>query len=367
MSYIELQVIVKDETHVRVVTQGGAEASGEFRLTQLFRDLIDVFDFWVREKKITRREEMTALGSLLYTALFDGDTEQLFRKTLEGIQKPDRLRLQLVFNQAAFNLASIPWEFLYRPDRENSAGYFLATHPRLVLSRYIPLEWNRESVLINDKVRFMVVVSKPKSKPGELGPVLEYPVVEVIEELCQKQGFDLFRFENLTIEEFFENLEKVNPHILHFIGHGRYNSDQKRGEIALLKADREQAEWVTDTTFAEFFDNVKPHLVLLHACEGAQIDFSNKFAGLAPQLIHKRIPAVVAMQYEVTNETAIRFSKTFYKLLAEGEPIDGAVQEGRRQITILDPDAYNNRDFGTPVLYMRSPDGLIMPVGPNNL
>ena len=362
MSYIELQVLVEDERRVRVmVSPGGAEASGEFRLTPLFRDLIDVFDSWVREKKITHRDEMKALGALLYTALFDGDTEQLFRRTLEGIQKPDRLRLQLVFNQAALNLASIPWEFLYRPDRETSLGFFLATHPRLVLSRYIPLEWNRESLSIDDELRFMAVISKPKVEPGELGPVLEYPVVEVIEELCQNHGFDLFKLENPTTEQFFENLEKVDPHILHFIGHGRYNPDQKRGEIALVKADRESAEWVTDTTFAEYFDNVKPRLVLLHACEGAQIDFSNKFAGLAPQLIHRRIPAVVAMQYEVTNETAIRFSKIFYKLLAQGEPVDGAVQEGRRQITILDPNAYNNRDFGTPVLYMRSRDGLIMP------
>jgi CHAT domain-containing protein len=362
MSYIELQVTIEDNTRVRVVTERGAEASGKFRLTPLFRDLIDVFDFWVREKKITRREEMKALGALLYTSLFDGDTDQLFKKTLDGIQNPDRLRLQLVFNQEAFDLASIPWEFLYRPDRENSLGFFLATQTRLVLSRYIPLEWNRESLSIKDeKLRFMVVISKPKYTADDLGPVLEYPVVEVIEELSEAQGFDLFRLENPTIEEFLENLEKQDPHILHFIGHGRYVPDQKRGEIALLKADRETAQWVTDTTFADYFDSVKPRLVLLHACEGAHIDFSNKFAGLAPQLIHKRIPAVVAMQYEVTNEVAIRFSKTFYRLLAAGQPIDGAVQEGRRQITLSDPNAYSNRDFGTPVLYMRSRDGLILP------
>ncbi len=358
MNYVEFQLRVQDDAKVLATRQGGGQASGKFRLTQLHQDLIDVLDLWVREKKITRRAEMKAFGSLLYECLFDGDVDHLYRKSLEEIEKPNRLRLQLIFDREAFELASIPWEFLHRPDGDYSTGYFLATHPQLVLSRYLPLDQDRVSLGVRDgRLRFLVVVSKPK----ELGPVLELAVIEEIEKLCNAYGFEFEQLVNPPILELIEKLESYEPHVLHFMGHGHYDRDRKQGEIALLQPDREKAAWVTDSTFADYFDRAKPQLVVLHACDGAHIDFTSKFAGLAPQLIRRQIPAVVAMQYEVTNRVAIRFSQIFYRQLAEGQPIDGAVQEGRRQITIADPEAYSNRDFGTPVLYMRSRDGLIMP------
>jgi len=363
MAYVELQLRVSNNAQVVATRQGGAEATGTFRLTQLHQDLIAVLDRWVRGNKITRREEMNALGSLLYETIFDGPVAQLFNKSLDEIESPDRLRLQLIFDRDAFALASIPWEFLYRPDHTHSAGYFFATHPRLVLSRYMPLEEDREDLqAVDGPLRFLVVVAKPK----ELGPVLETAVVEEIEKLCAESGFGFRKLDNPPIEDFVRQLEEYKPHLLHFMGHGHYKPSEDQGELALLKPDRETVEWVTDATFATYFESAKPRLVVLHACEGGQIDFTSKFAGLAPKLIRQYIPAVVAMQYEVSNKTAIKFSKMFYKLLADREPIDGAVQQSRRQLTIGDPNAYSNRDFGTPVLYMRSRDGLIMPsIRPN--
>jgi len=358
MDYVEFQLRVQDDAKVLATRQGGGQASGKFRLTPLHQNLINVLDSWVREQKITRRAEMEALGSLLYECLFDVDVDHLFRRSLDEVERPNRLRLQLIFDREAFELASIPWEFLYRPDNDYSSGYFLATDPQLVLSRYLPLDQDRASLGVEDEsLRFLVVVSKPK----ELGPVLEFAVIEEIEKLCKAYNFGFDSLVNPPIDELIEKLESYKPHVLHFMGHGHYDRDRKQGQIALLQPDREKAEWVTDATFANYFDGVKPQLVVLHACEGASIDFTSKFAGLAPQLIRRQIPAVVAMQYEVTNKVAIRFSQIFYRQLADGKPIDGAVQEGRRQITIADPEAYSNRDFGTPVLYMRSRDGLIVP------
>jgi hypothetical protein len=355
MKYVELIIEVGASGSVRARRQDGAQVYGRFDLSALNKDLIDVFDDWLRERKITRRAELEVLGSLLYETLFNGEVDQFFKQTLDGIKEPDRLRLQLVFEQDSAALAGIPWEFLYRPDRATSEGFFLSTHRRLVLSRYIPLKEDRQTLDAGaEQLRLLIVISQPT----DLGVVLSSSVVDEIQKL---DGVDIKLLKNLTVEEFVYEIETYAPHILHFMGHGDYDAKSNQGKIALVKEDHETAFWISDATFADYFESAKPRLVVLHACQGAEINLTNKFAGLAPQLIRRSIPAVVAMQYPVSNKTAIKFSQTFYRKLAEHTPVDGAVQEGRRQITMGDPDAYSSRDFGTPVLYMHSRDGLIMP------
>jgi hypothetical protein len=67
------------------------------------------------------------------------------------------------------------------------------------------------------------------------------------------------------------------------------------------------------------------------------------------------------MQYPISNLAAIAFSKAFYESLGKGEAIDDAVQKGRFRITTRVAGAMNSRVFGTPVLYMRSRDGILLP------
>ncbi len=60
------------------------------------------------------------------------------------------------------------------------------------------------------------------------------------------------------------------------------------------------------------------------------------------------------MQYEITDRAALLFSQVFYETLADNIPVDAAVSEARKAISIgID----NSLEWGTPVLYMRSPDG----------
>ena len=41
------------------------------------------------------------------------------------------------------------------------------------------------------------------------------------------------------------------------------------------------------------------------------------------------IPAVVAMQYEITDTAALAFAAGFYEALARGKPVDQAVTKGQ--------------------------------------
>ncbi len=360
MKSTELTLVVQDDRTVRAILQDGIARTvlgarlGTMKLDNLHRDLIGLFVGWLNQEKITSRRELEVFGTLLYKMLFSGEIGRFLEQNLAEAQRAkQRLRIQLSFEEKAADLASIPWEYLYEPDY-----YFLATNVNLVLSRYIPLATGRQTLAPGEGTLHILLVV---SKPLDLGPVVSDGVIEPIQKLEEIYPIKIDLLNKPTIDIFLDKIEEAKPHILHFIGHGRFNKADGNGEIALLDYDERSARWVKDDEFADYFVHMHsiPRLVFLHLCEGGAIDFSAGYAGLAPQLVRAGVQAVVAMQYPISNDAAIIFSQAFYRELAKGEPVDIAVQNGRWRITTRIPDAYDSRVFGTPVLYMRSRDGII--------
>ena len=68
---------------------------------------------------------------------------------------------------------------------------------------------------------------------------------------------------------------------------------------------------------------------MLNACEGASIDNQDIFSSCAATLVRGGIPAVVAMQYVITDRAATEFARSFYEALADGLPVDTALGEAR--------------------------------------
>ena len=68
---------------------------------------------------------------------------------------------------------------------------------------------------------------------------------------------------------------------------------------------------------------------LLHACKGAASTSNETFNSCARELVYADVPVVVAMQYNISNQDAALFAKTFYEALGKGRDIDEAVKAGR--------------------------------------
>jgi tetratricopeptide (TPR) repeat protein len=98
-------------------------------------------------------------------------------------------------------------------------------------------------------------------------------------------------------------------------------------------------------------------LVFLNSCEGARGSESDAFSSTAATLVRRGVPAVVAMQYEITDAAAIEFSRDFYEALADSLPVDAAVTEARAAVSME-----SMLEWGTPVLYMHSPDGRVFDI-----
>lgn len=360
-----LQVIVDEAESVRATLDDGSESAIErFSISPVRQGMLDLFGDWLASgwhdgaRKITRRRELEVLGMLLYQALLPASLSGFFEEAVarSGADRDNRLRIELRF-QRDDGLAQLPWEFLYRPDTAVKRGYFLAMEPTLVLSRFLPLQVKIAPLAPDDPPLRVLATA---AKPSDLGTVREAPTLEAIAQLPARLPATVELLEQPTFARLIETIVEVRPHVVHLIAHGRYDANAGGGLLALVDDDN-KAAWIPDSQLADAFGQagVTPRVVVLHACEGATVDFGASFAGLAPKLIRAEVQAVVAMQYPVTNLAAQAFMTSFYDEVAQGRPLDAAVQAARWRITLTLPDSWNTGEFGVPVLYMRSSNAVV--------
>src|SRR5690349_22394772 len=103
---------------------------------------------------------------------------------------------------------------------------------------------------------------------------------------------------------------------------------------------------------------LSPHqslrLVMLNSCDSAAGSPSDLFSSAAATLVRRGIPAVLAMQFEISDSAAVEFTRSFYEALAAGLPVDIAVRDARLAVSLARP---NSLEWGTPVIFLRQRDG----------
>lgn len=342
--------------------QSLGEPSGALRYQEKLSELSPLLQL-VKDGAINDSSQGRLLGESLFDVLFDDGLRPDFVSFYHQVVQKEKqlLRVELdIDEQGMPDLATLPWEFLCLPARANLGTIWVGTVPDLVFSRrrsqWIPAQ--PIQLEPNEKLRIALVVSAPP----DLRPVEYKPVQEALEKLASEQGnrVELLPIVTSANPEAIDTVLSKEPHIFHFIGHGRLEneSNQEIGQIAFVDPDFGEAMWVDADYFSELFNQHRPGVVMLQACEGATLSASQAFVGLASRVVQQNIPVVVAMQYEVSNATASRFARRFYQQLAEDDPVDIAAQYGRRAIA-LGPTQYRKRDFATPVIFMRVQDGYL--------
>ena len=325
--------------------------------------LIDAQSFEAARDLVARLESDQVAGSEIQQ-LGEAMCKSIFSPTLlahlhdalrEAGVVPDRgLRLRLDIDEAVSPLeAHLPWEYLRYPGDAYSSSFWFATHSQLVFSRYRPLREVSSALTLraDERLRILVAVASPV----ELPTVLYGPVWEKL--LALTRDIPLLDAPNLllaaTAHTIDDALRAYQPHVVHVMAHGRF--DGKDGQLALLSPRDQTAQWFGAEEFASLFETCTPGLVLLQSCESAQSSADVGFVGLASQIVHRNVPVVVAMRYPISNRLAIHFASEFYSSLVAGEPVDAAVQQGRRYIGR--DYGHDTRSFGVPTLYMRVQEG----------
>jgi len=301
----------------------------------------------------TNADLLKKFGKRLYQIIFPAAIDRHFNQT-EAVarSKNSKVRIRLTIDPDP--LAQLPWEFLYREER----GYFLATNPDTVLSHYLDLPLPPGYVRQREgPLHMLTIISSPTDQPRLNVDRWDQIVREALSKPLEEGRLTLQTVRQAT----FGNIEAAllkppPPDIVQFVGHGVYRNGT--GYLALVN-DSGGTEEVDDERFAAIFAGVQDRLglVCLATCESAKSDSPKSFLGIAPRLVQRGTPAVVAMRYPVRVSTAEIFLESFYKAVAARKPVDWAVQWARNAISIQ--VGLNNRDFATPVLFMRARDGNI--------
>jgi hypothetical protein len=299
------------------------------------------------------------LGDQLFAALFSGPVRSLFDWSLGKMHGTDtglRIKIHIdATDPSLAQLASLPWEFLYR--RETRDWLNLSRYTPIV--RYLDVPRPHTPLALDPPLRILVVLSEPADcrrldLPRERGLIEDnwarLPSVEV-EFLTASSA-----------ERLGDRLTENRYHIVHYMGHGDFDERTGRG-VLLMEDEARQASPIDGPTLGILLRDVPTlRLVVLNACETARLTKErglDPFAGVASSLVMAGIPAVVAMQFPISDDAAITFARRFYALLARGEAVDTAVAEGRRAVRTSRPDTL---EWGTPVLFMRAADGVIFRV-----
>ena len=301
----------------------------------------------VRRIDAQERQLIENFGGQLYQALFTGpvgDCLQRSRVTANSRDAGLRIRLRL-----PGALANVPWEYLY--DAQHG---FLGLDPDTALVRYLELPEPVQPLLIRPPLRILAMISAP-SDMTELDAEKEWgKLAETLEPLRSQGLVEVERLEDGTLAALTRRLGLGEYHVLHFIGHGGYDEDDQDGALA-LEDDSGKARLVAGRVLRMMIRHRSLRLVVLNACEGSRVAPDDPFSGVAQALARQGIPAVVAMQFEISDPAALAFSQSFYQAIADGLPVNVATVEARRTMF-----ADNNEiEWATPVLYLRSKDGRI--------
>src|SRR4029453_6616303 len=183
-------------------------------------------------------------------------------------------------------------------------------------------------------------------------------VQSALADLERRHLVTLTRLDQASLSALQRQLRRDHYHVFHFIGHGGFDRQSESGVI-LLENENGQSHRVGGHQLGALLaDHQSLRLALLNACEGARSARSDPFAGVAQHLVQQGIPAVIAMQFEITDGAARTLAQEFYTALADGFPVDAALAEARKAIFA----GGNDIEWGTPVLFMRTSDGQIFDV-----
>jgi hypothetical protein len=338
---------------VTVITAPAGQASGMLALDLNAADWKSALD--AIADRDTTDELLRQFGRRLFDALLAGPIGNLYRTSLglaQGAGKRLRLRLRIEPPE----ISALPWEYLYDPEAELP----LAISPNHCLSRYVPINEPVRMLEVAPPLRVLIVISDPSDLSDYGMPALDagQEAQRIRTALQPRETAGQVKTDVLPhaiAADLREKLRTFRPHVIHFIGHGGFQDDQG---MLVMEDDERKTRLVSDKQFREFFlgaDDAK--LVILNACQGATQSSARALSGLAPQIVRRGLSAVVAMQYPILDKVALSFACEFYRALAEYYPVDAAVTEGRR--AVYQDFGSDQPDWGTPVIFMRSPDGLL--------
>jgi len=292
-------------------------------------------------------------GRLLGQTLFaDEALRRGFDSARAGAATLDApLRLRLFVGDSAPELHALRWETLRLPD--DDAG--IVTSERLLFSRYLSSgDWRPIKLRPKSDLRAVALIANPADLARyRLAPVdVEGEASRFGTALAGQMPLAVLgRAPGGATTPALVDAARRGCDILYIAAHGAlidgepwlWLEDEAGATVRLSGTDLAQQ-------LAELTE--RPRLIVLASCQSAGNGEGPALAALGPRLAEAGVPAVLAMQGNISMATVERFMPAFFKELLRDGVVDRAAAAARAAVR-------GNDDAWMPVLFMRSKSGRI--------
>jgi hypothetical protein len=317
-----------------------------------------LLDDWLREAVEKLRSpsppDLKILGQCLTDYLFPHEIWTHLRGGLERARGEGYSGLRIRLRLDVPELAVLPWELCYDSERDN----FLALDRGMALVRYLPVASAPGSVEAPSPMHVLIVASSPQDLPPlDVESELE-KLKQALARLESSGDVELTYLDRPATAERLQDALRRDVHVLHYLGHGVFDAQSDRGYLFLEQEDGTVDE-LDVTQVRTLLQGSSVRVVVLNACQSAGHGARGIFSGVAQSLVRAEVPAVVAMQDVMSDHSAVTFTRNFYNALSDLLPLDEALTEAR--IALRAQSEERDRSWSIPVLFMRTPDGVIWP------
>jgi CHAT domain/SIR2-like domain len=270
------------------------------------------------------------------------------------------LRVRLFIGPSAPELHQLRWETLRDPEH----GESLLTDEQFLFSRYLSsIDWGSVSFGPRTELHALIAVANPLDLAKYKWQDRPLPAVDVGAELDRARiGLgDIPRTElppsgRVTLNNIIDHLRRGHD-ILYLVCHGTFGKGQSQ---LWLENDDGTTAHVSGTDMVDRLRDLarRPRLVVLVSCQSAgagdeaHTTDDGILAALGPRLAAAGIPAVLAIQGNITMATVGEFMPIFFRELQLDGQIDRAMAVARGAVR-------NRPDWWMPALFMRLKSGRI--------
>jgi hypothetical protein len=284
----------------------------------------------------------------------------LFKASLNTVgqyqDKPVGLRVKLRIEPP--ELARLPWEYLY----DGSKDDWVALRRRSPIVRFLDIDQPTGDLVVNGPINILGMIANPGGKKwSDLDVENERRNIdEALKPLVETGKIHLCWVPGETSRHLLSMMRKQIWHVFHFIGHGGISKDsdgeggvgESEEGFIVLRDEKGGPEEVKARDLKLILGDGSLRLVVLNCCESGQGSIRDPFASPAAALVRHGIPAVVAMQFPISDSAAIELARGFYESLADNLPLERAITEARLLVR-----RKSNIEWGIPVLYTHSRTG----------
>ncbi len=268
-------------------------------------------------------QRLKDFGGTMFDAVVQGQVRDCYYRSRDASTREGRgLRIKLRLDGVP-SLADLPWEFLY----DRTTNQFLALSDFSPIVRHLGLPGPVAPLAVKPPLRILAAIASPTTTAyADLESDAEWTRLSAaLSRLVQTGKVQLELLKPATLGELQRRLRRGEYHVLHFIGHGGFEVASGLGML-VFEDDSGRDHLVEGERFANVVcDHRSLRLAFLNCCEGTRASPTSPFTGVAQALLQKGVPAVVAMQFEVTDVAALALGETFYEALADGCDVDTAL------------------------------------------